>query len=40
MSSPRRRRTRMTPGDCAAILTGIGVVLGAIASVIQSLRGW
>ena len=30
----------MTPKDRAAILVGIGSVLGAIASLIQSLRGW
>ena len=35
---PRHRR-RMTPKDRAAILMGIGSVLGAIAAVIQSLRG-
>lgn len=30
----------MTPSDRAAMLMGIGAVLGAIAAVIQSLRGW
>jgi len=35
-----KRKQQKTPTDWAGILTGIGLILGAIASAIQSASRW